>query len=114
MVVTQTNTGAVKFVNSAFWGPARQIAILDGDCNVSFSYCTFVQWDTLGKGEYGIESSNGEIILRGNEFVHSAPQAHMKKGTKKAIIIGNLLAGSNRIEVFSTTKSSVYGNVDDM
>jgi hypothetical protein len=30
VVVKNTNVGAVKFVNSAFWGPADQIAQVDG------------------------------------------------------------------------------------
>eukprot|EP00825_Cyclidium_porcatum_P027550 TRINITY_DN2966_c0_g1_i3.p1 TRINITY_DN2966_c0_g1~~TRINITY_DN2966_c0_g1_i3.p1 ORF type:complete len:149 (-),score=20.35 TRINITY_DN2966_c0_g1_i3:187-633(-) len=92
---------------------SHQLATLSGDSHLSFSYCTFVQWDTTAKEEYGITANNGELVLRGNEFVHSAPQVQILKGTKKAIVIGNLLTGSQRFEVNGETKTSIYGNVSD-
>ena len=43
--VGQTNSGSVRFVNCAFWGPCNQIAKIEGRGTVGFSDCTFVQWD---------------------------------------------------------------------
>ena len=52
VVVTANNNGAVKFVNSAFWGPAPQIAQVDGKGTVTFSQCHFDAWDRhLKNGE---------------------------------------------------------------
>lgn len=42
VVVAKTNTGAVRFVNSAFWGPAVQVARLYGSATVGFTDCTFL------------------------------------------------------------------------
>jgi hypothetical protein len=50
-VVTNAGNGAnVRFVNSAFWGPAHQIGMLYGDAVVGFSQCTFWQWDSDKSG----------------------------------------------------------------
>lgn len=52
VVVTANNNGAVKFVNSAFWGPASEIAQVDGKGTVTFSQCHFDAWDRhLKNGE---------------------------------------------------------------
>ena len=44
VVVGPKNEGAVKFVNSAFWGPAAGIASTDGQGTVTFSQCHFDSW----------------------------------------------------------------------
>lgn len=49
VVVGAANIGAVRFVNSAFWGPANRIAALEGSGTVGFSDCTF-QFDNGGGG----------------------------------------------------------------
>lgn len=41
VVVTASNRGSVRFVNSAFWGPSNHIARIDGSGTVGFSDCIF-------------------------------------------------------------------------
>lgn len=43
VVTTASNVGAVRFVNSAFWGPSNQIASIDGTGSVGFNGCIFNQ-----------------------------------------------------------------------
>ena len=44
-LVGANNTGKVQFVNTAFWGPGHQIAVLNGSGTVGFVGCTFCQWN---------------------------------------------------------------------
>lgn len=97
VVTTSTNNGPVKFVNTAFWGPAHKIANLSGNSNILFSQCNFDNWDVDNKGEYAITASNGQVIITGNQFHKDAPQVELLKGAKKAIIIGNMIKGKLRI-----------------
>lgn len=60
--VAPSNTGVVRFVNSAFWGKSRACARVAGEGTVGFSDCTF-----LGAA-IGVEASSGTLLLRGCEF----------------------------------------------
>jgi len=37
IVISKNNNGAIKFVNSAFWGPTTSIAEIDGKGTITFS-----------------------------------------------------------------------------
>ena len=50
VVVSPANSGSVRFVNCAFWGPCNQIARIAGRGTVGFSDCTFMQWDGKQEG----------------------------------------------------------------
>ncbi|KNC47685.1 uncharacterized protein AMSG_11788 [Thecamonas trahens ATCC 50062] len=50
LVVAPTNSGTVTVSNTAFWGPSYSIASVAGSGMVSFSGCTFTQWDVHHKG----------------------------------------------------------------
>jgi len=72
VMISPSAHGPVKFVNSAFWGPSHQIALHQGPSSLSFSSCTFVQWDINNEGLYAIQANNGNLILKGNDFAYDA------------------------------------------
>ena len=43
--VLESNQGAVKFVDSSFWGPSHAVAVTEGIGTVSFIGCHFENWD---------------------------------------------------------------------
>lgn len=67
--VSASNTGTVRFVNCAFWGPCRQVAKIDGTGVVGFSDCTFVHWDFPREGRAAIHvRGSGMVFVRGCSF----------------------------------------------
>jgi len=97
VVLSSTNTGPVKFVNSAFWGPADQIAVMDGTGELTFGDCEFVQWDADNTGRAAIQAHSGNLIVRGCDFQQVDPQIALSASVKKAIILGNIFAGPENI-----------------
>ena len=98
-------SGPVRFVNTAFWGPSKHVAVLEGAGTVGFSDCTFVSWDHENKGNAAIlyNQTKGALIVRGSEFQHASTQFNMIQGRgAKAIITGNSFAG----------KTAIVGNGD--
>lgn len=94
------NDGAVRFVNSAFWGPANQIAVVDGSGTVGFSDCALVQWDgpKQDQGRYAIQvTGTGKLVLQGNDFQQDGNQVHIDSNAK-AVIVGNTVKGDIRIK----------------
>jgi hypothetical protein len=107
--VSDKNRGAVRFSNCAFWGPCRQIAVLDGTATgtVGFSDCTFTQWgfkdiDDGSKKERiptpAIQVSGGNIVISGCEFQDPHPKILLGEKVKKAVITGNIMRGKELIE----------------
>ena len=70
VVVSKTNTGPVKFVNSAFWGPSSSIARIEGTGTITFADCQFVEWaeEPGDKDLSAIDIMGGKIIATGNVF----------------------------------------------
>ena len=66
--VKETNTGSVRFVNCAFWGPCNQIARIAGSGTVGFSDCTFVQWGGKEGTRAALQVQAGTVLVRGCEF----------------------------------------------
>ncbi|HYT61891.1 MAG TPA: glycosyl hydrolase family 28-related protein [Haliangiales bacterium] len=100
------NTGSVRFVNSAFWGPCNQIAKVAGTGTVGFSDCTFVQWDRKNEGRHALQiSGGGSVIVRGCEFRAKRPQIELGEQVRRAVITGNLLGGKPSIS--NRSKGSV-------
>lgn len=95
--VKASNTGSVRFVNCAFWGPCNQIARIAGKGTVGFSDCTFVQWDHKKEGRAAIQVESGSVVIRGCEFQEAKPHIDLGEGVRRAIISGNLLAGPAKI-----------------
>ena len=103
--VEDTHTGTVRFVNCAFWGPARRNAVIDGHGTVGFSDCTFMQWGYEHDGERhnhvdlpSIEVLGGSILVRGCEFLDNKTQVHLGPDVERAIVTDNLVTGDVRIE----------------
>ena len=65
MIVSASNTGPVKFVDSSFWGPADANAKLYGSGVTTFESCEFVQWDLKNKnGAPSIQAYGGGLIVQ--------------------------------------------------
>jgi hypothetical protein len=111
--VAATHTGAVRFVNCAFWGPCNQIARVAGTGTVGFSDCTFMQWDNGNKGRSALQVSGGTVLVRGCEFRESKPQISLAEGVKRAVITDNIFRGAERITNQAKGKVAIANNVGD-
>ncbi len=111
--VGPTNTGSVRFVNCAYWGPCNQIARLAGRGTVGFSDCTFVQWGGKEKTRAALQVQSGTILVRGCEFRQDRPQIELGKDVARAIITDNILTGSERISNQSQGKVEIGQNVSN-
>ena len=105
--VSETNRGAVRFSNCAFWGPCRQIAVIEGTGTTGFSDCTFMQWgfkDVEGRRSKeristpAIQALGGNILVRGCDFQDVPPKILIGENVKKAVLTGNLMRGKELIE----------------
>jgi len=91
------NTGSVRFVNCAFWGPCNQIARLAGRGTVGFGDCTFTQWGGSDGSRAAIQAASGTVLVRGCEFRQNRPQVDLGPDVRRAVITGNVFAGPPRI-----------------
>ncbi len=115
--VKETHTGTVRFVNCAFWGPARRNAVIDGVGTVGFSDCTFMQWGYEQEGDKrhhavlpSIEVLGGSVILNANEFLENKPQVKIGSKVERAVITGNLVNGKVRIYSAALRRRTVIKN----
>lgn len=111
--VGSNNTGSVRFVNCAFWGPCNQIAKIEGQGTVGFSDCTFVQWDRKKEGRPALQVESGTVLVRGCEFRENKPQLALGEKVRRAIISENILRGQARIENRCGTNSIITNNSSD-
>ncbi|MEK7707587.1 MAG: glycosyl hydrolase family 28-related protein [Verrucomicrobiota bacterium] len=111
--VGTNNTGSVRFVNSAFWGPCNQIAKIAGKGTVGFSDCTFVQWDRNKEGRHAIQVEGGKLLVRGCEFQESKPQVEIGQAVRKAVVTENLIKGRLRVANQSSGVVIVKDNASD-
>jgi len=95
--VEKSNTGSIRFVNCAFWGPCNQIAKIAGTGTVGFSDCTFVQWGGKEGDRHAIQADSGTVLIRGCEFRQNRPQIRLGEDVERAIITENLFKGAERI-----------------
>jgi hypothetical protein len=95
--VEGSNSGSVRFVNCAFWGPCNQIARISGRGTVGFSDCTFVQWDHNNEGRHAIQADGGAILVRGCEFREDKPDIELGEAVGRAVISDNIFKGQPRI-----------------
>jgi hypothetical protein len=91
------NSGAVRFVNCAFWGPCNQIAKVAGTGTVGFSDCTFVDWDRNNEGRHALQLESGTVLVRGCEFQADKPQIELGEKIRRAVVSDNVLTGKPRI-----------------
>jgi hypothetical protein len=109
--VTATHSGTVRFVNCAYWGPNKQIAVVEGSGTVGFSDCTFMQWDKDKEGRAAIQAKSGTVIVRGCEFRTDRPQVELAEGVRRAVVTDNVMTGEVRIVNRSQGAAQVAGNV---
>ncbi len=111
--VKASNTGSVRFVNCAFWGPCNQIARIAGTGTVGFGDCTFVQWDRKKDGRPALRAESGTVLVRGCEFQEDKPQIELGETVRRAVIAGNVFSGRARITNHSKGHISINDNVSD-
>ncbi len=111
--VEASNSGAVRFVNCAFWGPCNQIAKVAGKGTVGFSDCTFVQWDHKNEGRAALQVESGTVLVRGCEFQANKPQINLGEGVRRASISGNAFNGKTRITNKSKGRVILGENLSD-
>jgi hypothetical protein len=111
--VKETNTGSVRFVNCAFWGPCHQIAKVAGRGTVGFSDCTFVQWDAKKEGRHALQAAGGTLLVRGCEFRADRPQVALGEGVRRAVITDNVFTGAARLINRSSGRVQIANNLAD-
>jgi hypothetical protein len=111
--VSTNNTGAVRFVNSSFWGPCNQIAKIAGRGTVGFSDCTFVQWDRNKEGRHALQVEGGSLIVRGCDFQENKPQIELGESVRRAVITDNLIRGKQRVSNNSRGNVVLKDNAND-
>jgi len=110
--VEATHSGAVRFVNCAFWGPCYQIAKIAGKGTVGFSDCTFMQWDSRREGRSALQIESGTVLVRGCEFQENKPQIELGEGVRRAVISDNIFTGKARVENKSKGTVMINNNVE--
>ncbi len=95
--VLPSNTGVVRFSNSAFWGPCNQVSKIAGSGTVAFSDCTFVEWGKAGD-RAAIQGESGSLLVRGCEFLQDKRHIALGEAIQRAVISGNLFRGQAKIE----------------
>lgn len=109
--VAPSHSGTVRFVNCAYWGPNKQIAVIEGTGTVGFSDCTFMQWDKDREGRSAIQARGGTVLVRGCEFRDNRSQVEIGEGVRRAVITDNVMTGEVRITNRSTGAVQISGNV---
>jgi hypothetical protein len=105
VVIAPHSSGSVRFVNSAFWGPAEHNAILQGDGFTSFSDCYFSSdFDAADAavlvegGKVQVQNSTFDARSKQHDPGHAfskqdvryqPPSIRVALGTRSAIIRGN-------------------------
>ncbi|MGQ9881238.1 MAG: glycosyl hydrolase family 28-related protein [Armatimonadota bacterium] len=93
--VAPEHSGTVRFVNCAFWGPNKQIAVIEGSGTVGFSDCTFMQWDKDREGRSAIQARGGTVLVRGCEFRDNRPQVEIGENIRRAVVTDNVMTGAH-------------------
>lgn len=109
--VAPGHSGTVRFVNCAFWGPNKQIAVIEGSGTVGFSDCTFMQWDKDREGRSAIQARGGTVLVRGCEFRDNRPQVEIGENIRRAVVTDNVMTGAVRITDRSKGAVQISGNV---
>lgn len=109
--VAPEHSGTVRFVNCAFWGPNKQIAVIEGNGTVGFSDCTFMQWDKDREGRSAIQARSGTVLVRGCEFRDNRPQVEIGEHIRRAVVTDNVMTGAVRVTNRSKGAVQINGNV---
>ncbi|HWQ91179.1 MAG TPA: glycosyl hydrolase family 28-related protein [Clostridia bacterium] len=112
--IRESNSGSIRFVNCAFWGPCNQIAVVAGKGTTGFGDCTFVQWDEKKENRHAIQVESGSVLIRGCEFQANKPQVSLGQKVTRAIVSDNLVKGTVRVENRSSGKVTLANNTGDL
>ena len=108
--LARTPVAALRLTPPPTWNRSSEIARLSGEGTVTFSSCEFVEWDEQAKdGRAAIIAESGSLVLQGNSFAQDKKQVTLGAGVKKAVIMGNLIAGKARIDVASNATNVQQG-----
>jgi hypothetical protein len=98
LVVKGTNSGNIQLQNCSFWGPADQIAKIEGSGVVSFNNCNFVDYDAHDLTLPAIEVLGGDVIINGCTFMKPAAfHVFLDKEVKSAVVTSNRFKGNKNI-----------------
>ena len=111
--VEKSNSGSVRFVNCAFWGPCNQIGKIAGKGTVGFSDCTFTQWDHRKEGRHALQIESGTVLVRGCEFQENKPQIELGENVRRAVISDNVFKGKARIDNHSKSTLNISNNASE-
>ncbi len=106
--VKASNSGSVRFVSCAFWGPCNHIARIAGRGTVGFGDCTFAQWGEKNKDLAAIQAESGSLLVRGCEFQQNKPQIQLGEAVRRAVITGNIFTG--KVRIINNSKGQVVIN----
>ncbi len=101
IVVTETNTGPVKFSNCGFWGieTTTHHADLAGRGHVTFNGCHFNGWDNAKTGAACIRAHCEGLTVQACDFMDSGKhQISLGQECKAPIVVGNRLRGGEMVE----------------
>lgn len=113
IIVRPENRGVVQLNNCAFWGPANQIARIEGSGLVSFIQCNFEYWDHARKNLPAIEANGGSLIIQNCNFHRDNKHIRLGANQKSAVILGNRMRGGVSIENESQGDVQIGFNVAD-
>ena len=115
VVVSASNAGAVRFVNSAFWGPSHKVADIQGTGSVGLDSCVLNAWDALKTGQPAILLSGGDLQVRGCDFqsVHPGGQILLRAGSGKVIVTDNLIKGALNVTNGGAKLAIIENNAPD-
>jgi hypothetical protein len=111
IIVGPENRGAIQFSNCAFWGPANQIARIEGNGSVSFVQCNFVYWDHAKNNLPAIEANGGSLTVQSSYFQRRGKQIRLGPDHRSAVIFGNQMKGEIDIENESSGDVQIGFNV---
>jgi hypothetical protein len=105
LIVGAGNTGSVRLVNCAFWGPSLHNAIIEGNGFVSFSDCYFSNWKKETENNPLVIVKSGRVQVQNSSFATAQPSVELGPDVKHAIIRGN--NGVNGVRVINNAKKAI-------
>lgn len=89
VVVSPSNSGVVRFMNCAFWGPCYQIARIEGTGLTAFDGCNFVEWKGKG-GLAAVSALGGKVMVTNCNFRGKGKVVEIGPGVKESVIKDNI------------------------
>ncbi len=93
IVVGETNTGSVRFMNCSFWGQANNIARIAGKGWINFGDCAFRQWGGRDQSIPAFDIQGGVAQVHDCQFNWNAPQFAIGPEARGVIAANNTYTG---------------------